>query len=52
MTAYTVNFDPEGKRVAVYRLGQPVEILQAPDALFGEDVLVGFVLNLENIWKD
>ncbi|MFZ4555807.1 MAG: Uma2 family endonuclease [Pseudanabaena sp.] len=43
--------DPEGKRVAIYRLGQPAEILQSPSTLSGEDVLIGFVLNLENIWK-
>ena len=43
--------DPEGKRVAIYRLGQPVEILQSPSTLSGEDVLIGFVLNLEHIWK-
>ncbi len=42
--------DPETKRVAIYRLGQPVEILAAPASLSGEDVLLGFVLNLENIW--
>ena len=42
--------DPERKRVAIYRLGQPVEILEAPVSLSGEDVLLGFVLNLENIW--
>ncbi|MFN5137270.1 MAG: Uma2 family endonuclease [Pseudanabaena sp.] len=43
--------DPESKRVAIYRLGQPVEILEAPLSLSGEDVLLGFVLNLENIWS-
>ena len=42
--------DPERKRVAIYRLGQSVEILEAPTSLSGEDVLLGFVLNLENIW--
>jgi Uma2 family endonuclease len=43
--------DPESKRVAIYRLGQPVEILEAPASLSGEDVLLGFVLNLGNIWS-
>ncbi|MFN9206138.1 MAG: Uma2 family endonuclease [Pseudanabaena sp.] len=43
--------DPESKRVAIYRLGQPIEILEAPTSLSGEDVLLGFVLNLENIWS-
>ena len=42
--------DPESKRVAIYRLGKSVEILEAPASLSGEDVLVGFVLNLEHIW--
>ncbi|MEI6332352.1 MAG: Uma2 family endonuclease [Pseudanabaena sp. ELA645] len=44
--------DPEGKRVAIYRLGQPAEILQSPSTLSGEDVLIGFVLNLEHIWNN
>jgi Uma2 family endonuclease len=43
--------DPESKRVAIYRLGKPVEILEAPARLSGEDVLLGFVLSLENIWS-
>jgi Uma2 family endonuclease len=43
--------DPERKRVAIYRLGQSVEILEAPVSLSGENVLLGFVLNLENIWS-
>jgi Uma2 family endonuclease len=43
--------DPESKRVAIYRLGKPIEILEAPASLSGEDVLVGFVLSLENIWS-
>jgi Uma2 family endonuclease len=42
--------DPQRRRVAIYRLGQAVEILEAPVSLSGEDVLLGFVLNLENIW--
>ncbi len=43
--------DPENKRVAIYRIGQSVEILEAPSSLSGEDVLQGFILNLENIWS-
>lgn len=42
--------DPESRKVAIYRLGQAVEILESPDALSGEDVLPGFVLNLQTIW--
>jgi len=37
------------RRVEIYRLGQPVEILESPTSLSGEDVLPGFVLNLETI---
>lgn len=35
------------RRVEIYRLGQPVEILESPTQLSGEDILPGFVLNLE-----
>ena len=42
--------DLRGKRVAVYRIGQPIEILQTPESLSGEDVLEGFVLKLELLW--
>jgi Uma2 family endonuclease len=42
--------DPESRRVAIYRIDKPVEILEAPASLSGEDVLLGFVLSLENIW--
>ena len=41
--------DPENKRVAIYRIGKPVEILQAPSSISGEDALEGFILNLENV---
>jgi Uma2 family endonuclease len=42
--------DPETKRVAIYRSAQPVELLQNPSVLFGEEVLPGFALHLKNIW--
>jgi Uma2 family endonuclease len=42
--------EPKNKRVAIYRSGQPVEILIDPATLSGEDVLVGFVLPLANLW--
>jgi Uma2 family endonuclease len=42
--------DPEGRRVEVYRPGQDIEVLDAPETLSGEDVLPGFVLNLQAIW--
>lgn len=39
------------RRVEIYRLGQPVEILESPTQLSGEDILPGFVLNLETVWN-
>ncbi|MEG3978016.1 Uma2 family endonuclease, partial [Microcoleus sp. herbarium8] len=39
------------REVEIYRLGRSVEILQSPQTLFGEDVLPGFVLNLQKIWN-
>ncbi|WP_019505405.1 Uma2 family endonuclease [Pleurocapsa sp. PCC 7319] len=41
--------NPETKVVEIYRINQPVEIIENPATLDGEDVLVGFVLNLNNI---
>lgn len=43
--------NPEDRQVEIYRPGQDVEILRSPRELSGEDVLVGFVLNLTWIWK-
>jgi Uma2 family endonuclease len=40
----------KAKQVEIYRPGQKAEVLQAPETLLGEDVLVGFVLNLAPIW--
>ena len=37
--------------VEIYRQGQVVEVLQSPTTLSGEDVLPGFVLNLQTIWE-
>lgn len=42
--------DPELRRAAIYRLGQAAEILESPTSLSGEEVLPGFVLNLQIIW--
>lgn len=41
--------DPQNQRVEIYRPGQAVEVLQAPSSLSGEDILPGFVLDLEQI---
>ncbi|MCL6434302.1 MAG: Uma2 family endonuclease [Leptolyngbyaceae cyanobacterium HOT.MB2.61] len=42
--------DRKARRVEIYRPGKEVEVLQDPDSLSGEDVLPGFVLNLQTIW--
>jgi len=38
------------REVEIYRPGQDVEVLQCPLTLSGENVLPGFVLNLQKIW--
>ncbi|MCF2147973.1 Uma2 family endonuclease [Desmonostoc muscorum LEGE 12446] len=38
------------KEVEIYRPGQEVEVLKLPQNLSGENVLPGFVLNLQKIW--
>ncbi len=43
--------DRKNHRVEIYRLGKEVEVLESPTELSGEDVLPGFVLNLESIWQ-
>lgn len=42
--------NPQDKQVEIYRLGKDVEVLNSPQTVSGEDVLTGFVLNLESIW--
>lgn len=39
------------RQVEIYRLGQAVEVLESPTELSGEDVLPGFVLNLQTVWE-
>ena len=41
----------KNRRVEIYRQGQAVEILESPTQLSGEDILPGFVLNLQAIWE-
>jgi Uma2 family endonuclease len=41
--------DPESRTVEIYRPEQAVEVLQSPRNLFGENVLVGFSLDLAGI---
>ncbi len=40
----------KSRQVEIYRIGKEVEVLESPVSLSGEDVLPGFVLNLETIW--
>ncbi|PPS45559.1 Uma2 family endonuclease [Chroococcidiopsis sp. TS-821] len=42
--------NPQDHQVEIYRQAQPVEVLQAPSTLSGEDVLPGFVLDLQRIF--
>ncbi|MEG4959700.1 MULTISPECIES: Uma2 family endonuclease [unclassified Microcoleus] len=39
------------REVEIYRPSQDVEVLQSPLTLSGENVLPGFVLNLQKIWN-
>lgn len=43
--------DRKTRRVEIYRQGQEVELLESPKELSGEDVLPGFVLNMEIVWE-
>ncbi|MEA5571365.1 Uma2 family endonuclease [Calothrix sp. UHCC 0171] len=38
------------RQVEIYRIGHEVEFLDNPSSLSGEDILPGFMLNLEAIW--
>jgi Uma2 family endonuclease len=40
----------KSRQVEIYRPGKGVEVLDSPATVSGEDVLKGFVLNLEMIW--
>nr|MDJ0511452.1 Uma2 family endonuclease [Crocosphaera sp.] len=42
--------EPSTKIVEVYRFGKPVEILNNPQSLSGENILPGFSLNLSEIF--
>jgi Uma2 family endonuclease len=42
--------DRKMRRVEIYRIGQPVEVLENPTQLGGEDVLLGFVLEMAIVW--
>jgi Uma2 family endonuclease len=38
------------RQVEIYRLGKAVEILDFPQQLSGEDILTGFILDMQIIW--
>ena len=42
--------DPQTRRVHVYRPGQAAELLEDPETVSGEDVLVGFELKVLEVW--
>lgn len=41
--------DPKSKQVEIYRQGKEKEVLQAPTTLSGEELLPGFILDLNKI---
>jgi Uma2 family endonuclease len=43
--------NPQEQSVEIYRLGREVEVLANPSSLSGEDVLVGFSLDLNSILR-
>ncbi|MBD2292901.1 Uma2 family endonuclease [Anabaena sphaerica FACHB-251] len=43
--------NPKDKQVEIYRQNQEVEVLQSPTNLSGEDVLPGFILDLQLIFS-
>jgi Uma2 family endonuclease len=43
--------NPEDNQVEIYRPGREVEVLRSAESLSGEDVLSGFELNVEWLWK-
>lgn len=42
--------EPKAKTVEIYRQGKPVEILNNPKTILGENILPGFVLDLSEIF--
>lgn len=42
--------NPKMRQVEIFCIGKPIEILASPQELSGEDVLPGFILNLQIIW--
>ncbi|MFY7884746.1 MAG: Uma2 family endonuclease, partial [Dolichospermum sp.] len=42
---------PKNKQVEIYRPNQEIEVLQSPANLSGENVLPGFILDLQPIFS-
>jgi Uma2 family endonuclease len=42
--------DSTTKQVEIYRQGQEVEVVESPTTLSGEEILPGFVLDLNKVW--
>lgn len=42
---------PSRKQVHIYRLGQPVQVLDNPQSISGDPELPGFLLDLEPVWR-
>jgi len=40
----------KARQVEIYRQGHPVEIIKSPKTLSGEDVLPGFILDMQIVW--
>ncbi|WP_199337624.1 MULTISPECIES: Uma2 family endonuclease [unclassified Nostoc] len=43
--------NPQAKQVEIYRQGKPVEVLDSPTQLSGEEILLGFILDLGIVWN-
>jgi Uma2 family endonuclease len=43
--------NPKNKQVEIYRPNQEIEVLQSPANLSGENVLPGFILDLQPIFS-
>lgn len=42
--------NPQDREVEIYKIGCEKQVLKAPHRLIGEDVLMGFVMDLNEIW--
>ena len=42
--------NPDNRQVEIYRMGKQVEVIEKPKELSGDNVLPGFILNLDSFW--